>query len=82
MFYFVLYLVRVIQTRKFFTIKIEKKIMIPLAIANVIYGVAVIYSNTAVDVILFAIALTLSIILLKDYMMNFIKLAAGKIRRS
>ena len=80
--YFVLYVVRVIQTRKFFTIKIEKKIMIPLAVANVIYGIAVIYSNTVFDVILFALALAVSVILLKDYMMSFIKLVAGKIRRS
>ena len=79
--YFVLYLVRVVQTKKFFTIKLEKRIMFPLILANVIYGVAVVFTNTAVDAILFAIAVVISVILLKDYLMTLVKTAVIKVRR-
>lgn len=79
--YFVLYLVRVVQTKEFFTIKVDKKVMIPLIFANVLYGIVVVFSSTTVDVIMFVIAIFISFILLKDYLMNLIKTAISKAKR-
>ena len=79
--YFVLYLVRVAQTKEFFTIKIDSKVMIPLILFNILYGVAVVFTNTAIDAVLFFFAILLSLVLLKDYLINFLKIAVAKVRR-
>lgn len=79
--YFVLYLVRVVQTRKFFTISVETKVIIPLIIANIIYGVVIVYTNAVVDAVLLMIAVIITVVLMKDYFINLIKKSISKAKR-
>lgn len=75
--YLVLFLVRYKQTKQYFSIRVSKKEMFLFTIVNSVYAVVILKTNFVADLFLFIIALILSYVLFKDYIIkvfSFLKL--------
>lgn len=70
--YLTLFIVRNIQTKKYFDIKTPKKEIIFFTAINILYAALIIKTNIVADLILFAIALLISWFCLREYISKVI----------
>lgn len=75
--YFFLFIIRVIHSKKYFTLHINWKIFVGLILGSFIFIITSYYGNTVVNIILICFSIATLIILNKSFIMSFFRKKQG-----